>query len=137
MQPEFFIWGGETWTMASDGWDMTNFGLFSGDDELGGAVARRLFEKVIELRGKKLVLSECGHGYRSIRCEGPNWAGMDVPFEMESSVLTMLRYIREGRIKVDKTKNDLPVTFHDSCNNARSCGFFEEPRDLLNLVATD
>jgi len=127
----------ENWTMASEGWDMTNFGLFSGDDELGGAVARRLFEKVIELRGKKLVLSECGHGYRSIRCEGPNWAGMDVPFEMESSVLTMLRYIQEDRIKVDKAKNDVPVTFHDSCNNARSCGFFEEPRDLLNLVATD
>lgn len=127
----------ENWTMASEGWDMTNFGLFSGDDELGGAVVRRLFEKVIELRGKKLVLSECGHGYRSARCEGPNWAGMDVPFQMESSVLTMLRYIQEGRIKLDKTRNNVPVTFHDSCNNARSCGFFEEPRDLLNLVVTD
>jgi Fe-S oxidoreductase/CheY-like chemotaxis protein len=132
-----FYLAGENWTMASEGWDMTNFGLFSGDDELGGAVVRRLFEKVVELRGKMLVLSECGHGYRATRCEGPNWAGMDVPFEMESSVLTMLRYIREGRIKVDKTKNDLPVTFHDSCNNARSCGFFEEPRELLNLVVTD
>ncbi|MBM4332883.1 MAG: response regulator [Deltaproteobacteria bacterium] len=132
-----FYLAGENWTMASDGWDMTNFGLFSGDDELGGTVVRRLFEKVIELRGKKLVLSECGHGYRSTRCEGPNWAGMDVPFEMESSVLTMLRYVREGRIKVDINKNDLPLTFHDSCNNARSCGFFEEPRELLNLIATD
>jgi Fe-S oxidoreductase/ActR/RegA family two-component response regulator len=132
-----FYLAGENWTMASDGWDMTNFGLFSGDDELGGAVVRRLFEKVIELRGKKLVLSECGHGYRATRCEGPNWAGMDVPFEMESSVLTMLQYIQEGRIKVDRSKNHLPVTFHDSCNNARSCGFFEEPRELLNLVATD
>ena len=98
---------GENWTMASDGWDMTNFGLFSGDDELGGAVARRLFEKVIELRGKKLVLSECGHGYRSTRCEGPNWAGMDVPFEMESSVMTMLRYIKEGKIKIVAAKYDL------------------------------
>ncbi len=132
-----FYLAGENWTMASDGWDMTNFGLFSGDDELGGAVVRRLFEKVIELRGKKLVLSECGHGYRSTRCEGPNWAGMDVPFEMESSVMTMLRYIKEGKIKIDRTKNNLPVTFHDSCNNARSCGFFEEPRELLNLVVND
>lgn len=132
-----FYLAGENWTMASEGWDMTNFGLFSGDDELGGTVVRRLFEKVIELRGKKLVLSECGHGYRATRCEGPNWAGMDAPFEIESSVLTMLRYIKEGRIKVDRNKNDLPVTFHDSCNNARSCGFFEEPRELLNLVVTD
>jgi Fe-S oxidoreductase len=134
---KIFHYAGENWTMPSEGWDQTNFGLFSGDDELGGAVARRLYEKVEELEGKKLVISECGHGYRSTRCEGPNWAGMDIPFVMESSVNTMLRYIKEGRIKVDKTRNTVPVTFHDSCNNARSCGLFEEPRELLNLVCTD
>jgi len=134
---KIFHVAGENWTMPSEGWDMTNFGLFSGDDALGGSVARRLYEKVTELRGKTLVISECGHGYRSTRCEGPNWAQHDVPYVMESSVDTMLRYIKEGRIKVDKTKNTMPVTFHDSCNNARSCGLFEEPRELLNLVCTD
>jgi Fe-S oxidoreductase len=132
-----FYAAGENWTMPSEGWDMTNFGLFSGDDELGGAVAKRLYDKVVELRGKKLVISECGHGYRSTRCEGPNWAKMNVDFVMESSVDTMLRYIKEGRIKVDKSKNTTPVTFHDSCNNARSCGLTEEPRELLNLVCSD
>ncbi len=134
---KIFHMAGESWTMPSEGWDMTNFGLFSGDDALGGSVALRLYEKVEELKGKKLVISECGHGYRSSRCEGPNWAQTDVPFEMESSVLTMLRYIKEGRIKVDKTRNTQPVTFHDSCNNARSCGLTEEPRELLNLVCTN
>ena len=134
---KIFHYAGEDWTMASEGWDMTNFGLFNGDDELGGAVARRCYEATENLRGKKLVISECGHGYRSTRCEGQNWGQHDVPFEMESSVLTMLRYIKEGRIKVDKTKNPEPVTFHDSCNNARSCGLTEEPRELLNLVCMD
>ena len=132
-----FYLAGENWTMPSEGWDMTNFGLFSGDDELGGAVALRVYDKVRELRGKTLVLSECGHGYRSTRCEGPNWSGKEVPFVIESSVLTMLRYIREGRIRVDRAKNKESYTFHDSCNNARSCGFFEEPRELLDLVVTD
>lgn len=132
-----FYLAGENWTMPSEGWDMTNFGLFSGDDELGGAVALRVYDKVRELRGKTLVLSECGHGYRSTRCEGPNWSGKEVPFAIESSVLTMLRYIREGRIQVDRNKNTESCTFHDSCNNARSCGFFEEPRELLDLVVTD
>jgi len=132
-----FHFAGENWTMPSDGWDMTNFGLFNGDDELGGAVARRVYEAVERLRGKKLVMSECGHGYRSTRCEGPNWARMDIGFEMESSITTMLRYIREGRIKVDESRNTVPVTFHDSCNNARSCGLTEEPRELLNLVCAD
>jgi Fe-S oxidoreductase len=134
---KIFHFAGANWTMPSEGWDMTNFGLFSGDDELGGAVAGRLYEKVEDLKGKKLVISECGHGYRSTRCEGPNWAAKDVPYEMESSVITMLDYVKEGRIKVDKTRNTTPVTFHDSCNNARSCGLFEEPRELLNLVCTD
>jgi len=134
---KIFHFAGENWTMPSDGWDMTNFGLFSGDDELGGSVARRLFEKTEELSGKKLVISECGHGYRSTRCEGQNWGGVDVPFEMESSVNTMLRYIKEGRIKVDKSRNTELVTFHDSCNNARSCGLYEEPRELLNLVCSN
>jgi len=134
---KIFHYAGESWTMPSECWDMTNFGLFSGDDDLGGSVARRLYEKTEDLKGKKLVISECGHGYRSTRCEGPNWGQYDVPFEMESSVLTMLRYIKEGKIKVDKTRNPEPMTFHDSCNNARSCGLTEEPRELLDLVATD
>ena len=127
----------ESWTMPSEGWDMTNFGLFSGDDDLGGVVARRVYDATRRLRGKKLVMSECGHGYRSTRCEGPNWAKDDINFEMESSVLTMLNYVKSGRIKVDKSKNDSSYTFHDSCNNARSCGLYEEPRELLKLVADD
>jgi Fe-S oxidoreductase/CheY-like chemotaxis protein len=132
-----FYLAGENWTMPSEGWDMTNFGLFSGDDELGAAVAQRVYDKVREMRGKKLVLSECGHGFRSTRCEGPNWSGRDVPFAIESSVLTMLRYIREGRIRLDKAQNRESYTFHDSCNNARSCGFYEEPRELLRLLVDD
>ncbi len=132
-----FYAAGENWTMPSWGWDQTNFGLFSGDDAMGAASWKHLEEKFKELNGKRLVISECGHGYRSTRCEGPNWSATDQDFIMESSVITMLRYINEGRIKVDKTKNSTPVTFHDSCNNARSCGFYEEPRDLLKLVVTD
>jgi Fe-S oxidoreductase len=134
---KIFWAAGASYTMPTEGWDMTNFGLFSGDDLLGGTVARRVYEAVKRLRAKKLVISECGHGYRSTRCEGANWAGYDFDFEAESSVTTMLRYIREGRIRVDRTRNNLSCTFHDSCNNARSCGLYEEPRELLNLVVGD
>jgi len=132
-----FYAAGESWTMPGEGWDMTNFGLFSGDDELGATVANRVYEKVRELRGRKLVMSECGHGYRSTRCEGANWSAQDLEFEMESSVETMLRYLGQGRITVDPSKNTLSYTFHDSCNNARGCGLYEEPRELLQSVVGD
>ncbi len=128
---------GEDWTMPEEGWDNTNFGLFSGDDGLGGASAKREYDKARELGVEKIVISECGHGYRSTRCEGVNWAGESEPVPMESSVMTMLKYIKEGKIKVDPTRNPEKMTFHDSCNNARSCGFYEEPRELLSMVSMD
>ncbi len=132
-----FHFAGENWTMSTEGWDMTNFGLFNGDDELGGAVSARVYDTMTRLRARKLVISECGHGFRSTRCEGPNWAKRDLSFPMESAIFTMLNYIKEGRIQVDKSRNPEPVTYHDSCNLARSCGITEEPRELLQLVCSD
>jgi CheY-like chemotaxis protein len=66
-----------------------------------------------------------------------NWSGEAEPFPMESSVITMLNYIKEGKIKIDKSKNPGRYTFHDSCNNARSGGLFEEPREVLRLVVEE
>ena len=133
-----FHFAGENWTMTSEGWDMTNFGLFNGDDALGGACSKRVYDAAQEIGAKQIVISECGHGYRSTRCEGQNWSQTDLPeIDLESSVLTMMRYIKDGRISVDKNKNTTPVTYHDSCNMARSCGMFEEPRELLQMVCTD
>jgi len=128
---------GESWTLPRNGWDMTNFGLFSGDDSLGGWVAKNVYEAAARLRAKRIVISECGHGYRSTRWEGFNWAGVDQRLPMESVVVTLDRYLKEGRIKVDKAKNPEPVTFHDSCNIARSGGITEAPRRVLSRVCAD
>jgi len=128
---------GESWTLPQKGWDMTNFGLYSGDDGLGGWLASNVYEAARRLRVKRIVISECGHGYRSTRWEGFNWAGVDQSLPMESVVVTLDHYLKEGRIKVDKAKNPEPVTFHDSCNIARSSGIVEEPRRVLRRVCAD
>jgi Fe-S oxidoreductase len=128
---------GESWTLPVRGWDMTNFGLFSGDDKLGGSIAAEVYEAARRLRAKKIVISECGHGYRSTRWEGYSWAGVDQDIPSESVIRTLERYLREGRITVDRTKNAEPVTFHDSCNIARSGGITEEPRRVLRAVCAD
>lgn len=132
-----FHYGGERWTMPRWGWDQTNFGLFSGDDTLGAYVARNVYEAALRLRAKRIVISECGHGYRSTRWEGYNWADYDQNIPTESVITTLVRYIKEGRIKVDPSKNPEPVTFHDSCNIARSGDLVEEPRWILRQVCQE
>ncbi len=134
---KIFHFAGERWTMPSWGWDQTNFGLFSGDDRLGGFVAKNLYESAVNLRARRIVISECGHGYRSSRWEGYNWAEYDQNIPSESVVLTLMRYIQEGRIKVDPSKNQEPVTFHDSCNVARSGDLVDEPRWILERTCLD
>ncbi len=84
-----------------------------------------------KLRAGVLVMAECGHGFRSQRWEGETWAGHKYPFPIMSFVELQAQYIREGRIKLDKSKNPLRVTYHDPCNQVRSGGIVEEPRYIL------
>ncbi len=134
---KIFRIAGESWTLPKWGWDQTNFGLFSGDDKLGAYVAKNIYEAARRLRAKRIVISECGHGYRSTRWEGYNWAEYDQEIPTESVILTLMRYIQEERIKVDPSRNPEPVTFHDSCNIARSGDIIEEPRWILKQVCSD
>lgn len=134
---KIFHFAGESWTLPGWGWDQTNFGLFSGDDRLGAYIAKNVYESAEKLRAKRIVISECGHGYRATRWEGYNWAEYDQSLPTESVVITLMRYFKEGRIKVDPSQNPEPVTFHDACNVARSGDLVEEPRWILNNVCSD
>jgi Fe-S oxidoreductase/CheY-like chemotaxis protein len=134
---KIFHVAGADWTMPSVGWDNTNFGLFSGLDDLGGHMGKLAFDQAIKLGVKKMVISECGHGYRSTKWESPNWAKMDLPFVMESFLETMIDYVESGRIVLDPSKNPDPVTYHDPCNLSRSSGITEEPRWLLKRACRE
>lgn len=128
----------EDWTMPSVGWDNTNFGMFSGLDDLGGHIGKLDFDQAKKLKVKKIVISECGHGYRGTRWEAPNWAKANpVPIPMESFLETQVEYVNTGRIILDPAMNTDRVTYHDPCNLARSGGITEEPRFLLNRACMD
>ncbi len=134
---KLFYLAGESWTLPRYGWDQTNFGLFSGDDRLGAFMAKNLYQAAERLRAKRIVVSECGHGYRSSRWEGYNWANNKQTIRTESIVETIMHYLMEGKIKVDRSRNTESVTFHDSCNVARYGGLVEEPRWVLKQVCSD
>jgi len=134
---KIFDAAGEDWTLSSENWDATNYGLFSGDDDASRIIASNLEAAANHLGVDTLVMAECGHGYRSQRWEGENWVGHRYPFNIISFTELQAQYIQEARFKLDPSVNDKRVTYHDPCNQARNGGIVEEPRYILRHVVQD
>ncbi|UCE27084.1 MAG: (Fe-S)-binding protein [Candidatus Coatesbacteria bacterium] len=128
---------GENWTMSSKFYDVTNYGLYSGDDPAAARITKQVMDEAARLEAEEVVLSECGHGFRSFRWEGPNWLGEEYPIRVRSILEVMLEYIEEGRIEIDPGKNVERVTLHDPCNLVRWGGVSEPQRKILAAVASD
>ncbi len=122
----------ESWTLSTQMYDVTNYAYYSGNHNEAAAIAKRLYDEVLNMEAKTCVLAECGHGSRAFRWEGPNYIHKEYPFEVITSVELLADYIRTGRIKVDPEKIPDVVTLHDPCNLARSGGIWKEQRYILN-----
>ncbi|MDD3472064.1 MAG: (Fe-S)-binding protein [Syntrophaceae bacterium] len=128
---------GIDFTISSRYWDLTNYALFNGNDPDAKLFSMWQVEDVKRLGCEYLLAGECGHGYRALRWELPNWVG-GVPFKITSVLELFAKLIRENRIKLDKSVWDgHRFTYHDSCNIARSGGIWEEPRTIIRAAAND
>lgn len=141
MAAKIFTVAEEDWTMPSTGWDCTNLAMFAGDRALAGQVVRNMYNKAIELGVQKIVITECGHAYRSAMFEGPYLAGYQdgkPPVEIIHSVRLFYEYLRDGRIKIDPDKMiEEPITYQDPCNVSRNGGLWEEGRKIMGYLAKD
>lgn len=127
----------ESWTLSTRMYDITNYAYFSGNNEEAACIARRLWSEMDELHSKTLILAECGHGTRALRWESPNYLKRHFPFQVLTSVELIARYLREGRIRLDKEKIKEKVTLHDPCNLVRNGGVVEEQRYILHNFISD
>ncbi|NIM17032.1 MAG: (Fe-S)-binding protein [Candidatus Aminicenantes bacterium] len=128
---KLFHAAGESWTFSGDNYDVTNYGLYIGDDKVAGLISDRLVQSMEKLGCQTMVLAECGHGFNSNRWEAPEWLSKKYGFEVKSILEVVADFIREGRIKLDPAKNQKPVTLHDPCNLVRLGGIIEEQRYIL------
>jgi len=128
---------GESWTFSADNYDVTNYGLFNGDDKAARLISSRLQESVQKLKCRMLILGECGHGFAANRWEAPEWLAKTPEFEIKSIVQLLADYIKQGRIKLDRSKNTKRITLHDPCNLVRMGGVIEEQRFILSHAVTD
>ena len=126
-----FHTAGESWTLTSTDFDITNYAYFAGDLAAQTAIAEKVLRRAEELGVEELVVAECGHGYRTLRWEATEWIGRPLPFTVRSFVEVAAGYLAQGRLRLDPARNPEPVTLHDPCNLVRNGGVIEEPRVLL------
>ena len=132
-----FYAAGESWTFSSENFDVTNYGLYSGDDEAAAIMSERLIVAQEELGCEELILAECGHGFNSNRWEAPEWLQRTYGLKVKSILQVTADYIREGRLKLDPTRNTKVVTLHDPCNLVRLGGIVEEQRYALKHAVSN
>ena len=87
---------GESWTISSKFYDVTNYGFYSGDDAAAAEMTGRRSEEAERLGVEEIILSECGHGFRSFRWEGPNWLRREYPVPMRSVLELLEEYLDDG-----------------------------------------
>jgi len=134
---KIFFAAGESWTLSTKMYDVTNYAYFSGNGEEAKMIGDRLWQEMYDLEAKTLVLAECGHGSRAFRWEVPNYRKEHFPFPVITSVECIAAYIRDGRIRLDPDKMREIVTLHDPCNLVRSGGIIAEQRYVLNQFVSN
>jgi Fe-S oxidoreductase len=115
---KIFHAAGASWTMPARWWEGTNYAMFSGDLATWEQTLRNQVENVERLGCEYIVYTECGHGYYATMA-GYEKFGIKPKFKVIHKVNLWAQWVREGRIKLDRSKNAKRVTIHDPCNAVR------------------
>ena len=134
---KIFYAAGESWTLSTSMYDVTNYAYYTSNNEEAVIIAQRLYDEMKNLNAKRCVLAECGHGSRAFRWEAPNYLQRQFPFEVLTSVELLAEYISKGRLKLDKSKNKELITLHDPCNLVREGGVVDQQRYVLKQAASN
>jgi len=121
---------GENWTLSF--FEAVNFGAFVGDPTKTKLILDRIVNEANRLGVKEVCICECGTAFRVMK----QLSGKQ-PFKVSSITEVHARYLREGRIKLDKQKFNRSVTYHDPCQIARNAGVMDEPRYILSHLTDD
>ena len=126
---------GISWTMSSElaGYDSVNYGLWY-DDAQFARVAVRQADAARKLKVKKIVLGECGHGHKASMVSGDRLLAGESNIPCESALVLLRDIVRSGRLKLDPSRNNFPVTLHDPCNMVRMMGLVEPQREILRAI---
>jgi len=126
---------GADWTLRSDGYEATNFGMLSGNAQWQRDSSMKLINAAIACGAKTLILPECGHAYSALRWNGANVYGKPLPFRVLHISEFLAENVGSGRIRVNKLAKS--VMFHDPCQVSRRGGATQAPREVLRALGSE
>lgn len=127
---------GISYTLSSEqiGYDGVNYGLWY-DDVQYARVALKHAEIAKKLKVKKIVVGECGHAHKALSVIADRIFTGEYNIPRESFLVLMEEIVSSGKLKLDPSRNDFPVTLHDPCNVVRLMGIVEPQRRILRQIA--
>ena len=127
---------GVSWTLSSEllGYDSVNYGLFY-DDVQYARIALRHHQVAHDLGVGKLLMGECGHAHKATMPIADRLVPAGVRMHAESALVLLEDLVVSGRLPLDPSRNDFPVTLHDPCNITRSMGIIKPQREVLKRIA--
>ncbi|KPA15305.1 Fe-S oxidoreductase [Candidatus Magnetomorum sp. HK-1] len=126
---------GISWTLSSDlaAYDSINYGVFY-DDVQFARTALLHAQAAKKLGVKKIVLGECGHAHKALTVIADRVLPEELNIPRESCFPLLRDIVMSGKIKLDPTRNNFPVTVHDPCNLTRLMGIIKPQREVLNKI---
>jgi Fe-S oxidoreductase len=126
---------GVDWTLSTEiaGYDSVNYGVWYDDFQFSRVVIRQsLAAKSLGVR--KISLGECGHAHKAGIVVADRVLTGDLNIPRESILPLLEEIVLSGRIKLDPSRNNFPVTLHDPCNMVRLMGIVAPQRRILEKI---
>ncbi|MDD2321206.1 MAG: (Fe-S)-binding protein [Geobacteraceae bacterium] len=126
-----FHYLGLDWTLSSMLLEAANYGLLF-DREVMKKHNGRIRAAASAVGAKKVLMGECGHGWRAARMytEGANGP---FPFQLQHILELVAECLPELRL----TKLPIRATLHDPCNYGRGAGLVDGPRKIMRACVAD
>lgn len=128
---------GVKWSFCTEAYESANFGLLSGHEDTQAKASKQIIDRAASCGAKVIITPECGHAFPSLRWEGAEVVGHELPFDVMSISEYLGRQVMEGKLKLKKASEKKVVSLHDPCKVGRVGGSFKEARAVVEALGLE
>jgi Fe-S oxidoreductase len=126
---------GENWTIRSDGFEATNYGMLSGNLQWQRDMSQRVVDAAISCGANTVIVPECGSAYNALRWQAADILDQELPFRVLHISEFLAEQVEQGTLTLTSAAET--ATFHDPCQVARRGGVIDAPRTIFKALGVE